>query len=467
MTDLSSIRLKIADLKTQIASNSISPTYLGSLLDEILSAIDSIDKDYLPKADPSLTAKLQTLSSAIDVLENAAKAINAQGVVSGEEKQPEVYGNVIYLPMVVRFPGGGSTVRRLTLPAATEQTAGLYDTATRKAVATAIETARGEAANAQAAADDARAAADEARNVAEAAMDNGNDAITFAENGHRDILGKIGVAGGIAPLNASGLIDARFLPSFVDDIVEFAGKVGNVEIQSLAPPMADLDGSERVVYCTYQARFLLSLKGRYYKSWSGYETYGDTATTGVRPVAGKIYVDTVNDTLSRWSGSGLRELPAVVVLGTSAGMAFPGDQGVALQRAVNALQAETAAHALTAQVLTGTLPAVTVNDMIENVKQRVLEINLPAGATYELTVSEMNVVRLDVRVLKPDGNWQYVLYKVPQGKPQRFTLATSGTRIAFSAWDDMNAAVNYADDFQVVMSFTLRRVEGWELAAAT
>lgn len=438
---------------------------------EIAEAPGSVTNEMVARAFKILNGDVTAL----------AKAIPPQGVVSGEVMAPEVYGNVIHLPLVIRRADGSSAVHRVELPSATAEKAGLFDLATRKAVNESIAAALSAANAAQSSADGAqktadsahaaalaaRAAADNAQATADAARSAADDAAALAEGNHRLVTDKIGIPGGIAPLNSTGLIDARFLPSYLDDIVEFAGRVdGSIDIEAGEPPVAWMDGSEAVVYSTFHARFLLSLRGRLYKTWPGCDTYGQSAPSGMIPAAGKIYVDTAADTLSRWSGSGLRELPAVLVLGGSAGQAFPGDEGTALTRAVNALTADLKAHELTARVLTGTLPPVKVNDMVSGVRQRVMDVNLPAGQTYELTVAEMNVTRLDMRLLRPDGAWEYLLYKIPAGQPRRFTTTAETTRLAFSAWDDMDAKVNYADDFQVIMSFTLRRVDPWELSAA-
>lgn len=382
-----------------------------------------------------------------------AAAIPTTGIVTGEMMDPEVYGDVIHLPLVIRPAAGGRTIHRVALPAATATKTGLYDLNTRKAVDNAVKAADDRAITAQATAD--------------AAMTNADDAINFAERETKAISSRVGAAGGIAPLNSSGLVDARFLPSYVDDIVEFNGRVdGDIDIEPLPPAIADMDGSETVVYNTFHARFLLRLGGRYYKTWTGYETYGSTATAGVMPVTGKIYVDTANDTLNRWSGSGLRGLPAVLALGTQAGQAFPGDQGAALERSVNALTYDAAVDRRTALMLSGCLPPVKVNGTCGEARQKILDINLPAGQTYELEVSYTNVTRLDMRVLGADNaTWTWVLFKIPVGSPARFTLPSEGIRVAFASWDDTDGQAAYSDEAQFITTFTLRRVEPWELAA--
>lgn len=460
MTSFPTLQSKIEALGNLIAKDSISPTYLSSLLDEILDIIQQID---VSGEIPDINSNIGTLSESISKLSNSIAdlktaynaAIPTTGIVTGEMMDPEVYGDVIHLPLVIRPASGGRTIHRVVLPAATATKTGLYNLNTRKAVDNAVKAADDRAMYAQATAD--------------AAMTNADDAIAFAERETKAISSRVGAAGGIAPLNSSGLIDARFLPTYVDDIVEFGGRVdGDIDIESLPPEIADMDGTEKVVYNTFHARFLLALGGKYYKTWSGYETYGSTATMGVMPVTGKIYVDTANDTLNRWSGSGLRELPAVLALGTQAGQAFPGDQGAALERSVNALTADSEIDRQTALMLTGCLPAVKVNITCGEARQKVLDINLPAGQTYELEVSSTNVTRLDMRVLGADNaTWTWVLFKIPVGSPARFTLPSEGIRVAFSSWDDLDGQVPYSDEAQFTTTFTLRRVEPWELAAQT
>lgn len=51
-----------------------------------------------------------------------------------------------------------------------------------------------------------------------------SDAVDVVDTKVDDLVDTIGQASGIAPLNASGLVDATYLPSYVDDVVEVATK---------------------------------------------------------------------------------------------------------------------------------------------------------------------------------------------------------------------------------------------------
>lgn len=84
-----------------------------------------------------------------------------------------------------------------------------------------------------------------------------------------------GAASGIAPLNSSSKIDSAYLPSYVDDVLEFTAK-------------------------------------------SNFPSIGET---------GKIYVDTSTNLTWRWGGSAYVEISPSIALGTTSSTAFRGDYG--------------------------------------------------------------------------------------------------------------------------------------------
>lgn len=117
MTDLSSLKQKVDSLKAEIKANSISPSRLGLILDAIVAVLDSDLSGIQTKIDNSLPP---------------------EGVFSAQLRDPEVYGNVIFIPVVVRLPTGKDSIARISIPAATTETAGLYDLDTRHSVDNAI-----------------------------------------------------------------------------------------------------------------------------------------------------------------------------------------------------------------------------------------------------------------------------------------------------------------------------------------
>lgn len=118
--------------------------------------------------------------------------------------------------------------------------------------------------------------------ITDAKIDNG--VITLGSNtitpltSHQDISGKvntsaIGAASGVCPLNASTKIDAAYLPSYVDDVIEAYARAGQTALSS---------------------------------TWLATESASGTVIT---PETGKIYVlmadsgDYAANTQFRWGGS--------------------------------------------------------------------------------------------------------------------------------------------------------------------
>ena len=183
----------------------------------------------------------------------------------------------------------------------------------------------------------------------------------------------IGAKNGIAPLDESGKIASRFLPSYVDDIVEFYEMLTNLidplfcdelpkEYASLPNEGADdelilkMVADPSVINVFYYPDELRFLCGRRAKVMRGNEVVKDIvliapnsffADNGLevidgvaRPVANKIYVDLSDCKWYRWSGSALVEMPKNVELGEQAGMAYPGNLGAANRESISGLQTD-------------------------------------------------------------------------------------------------------------------------------
>lgn len=97
----------------------------------------------------------------------------------------------------------------------------------------------------------------------------------------------------IVALGAGGKINAGFLPSFVDDVVEVNMSNGSA---------------------TYAAN----------------DDAGHSAGDAVTPEANKIYVDVATNLTYRWSGSAYVEISQSLALGTTDSTAFVGDKGQAM-----------------------------------------------------------------------------------------------------------------------------------------
>lgn len=92
MTDFSSLQTKVNDLKAKVSQNSITPTYLGSLLDDFITLIKSIDmtgmSDDVQTALTTSRSALQEAQSALTKANSAGTSANSalQNALSAIEK---------------------------------------------------------------------------------------------------------------------------------------------------------------------------------------------------------------------------------------------------------------------------------------------------------------------------------------------------------------------------------------------
>lgn len=139
----------------------------------------------------------------------------------------------------------------------------------------------------------------------------------------------IGVAGGVAELDANGKVPSSQLPSFVDDVKE---------------------------------GYLNSTDGKFYEE--------DTYITEITPEADKIYVDKATNITYRWSGSAFVAIGSDLALGETSSTAYRGDRGkAAYDHATDANKVSTATAsglykvAVTAEGHIAGLTAVTKEDI--------------------------------------------------------------------------------------------------------
>ena len=143
--------------------------------------------------------------------------------------------------------------------------------------------------------------------------------------------GEKGAANGVATLGSDSKIPAAQLPSFVDDVLEYAGTVSGVIIQSTSQSSVDA-----VYYDTTHKSFCGKKGDSYYNNWN---TVGEEELPASRfgtiitatPFSNKIYVDTSKNKTYRWSGTDLVQLDSGLTLGETASTAFAGNRGKALE----------------------------------------------------------------------------------------------------------------------------------------
>lgn len=106
-----------------------------------------------------------------------------------------------------------------------------------------------------------------------------------------------GAANGVATLDANGFVPSSQLPSYVDDVLEYANK-------------------------------------------ASFPTTGES---------GKVYIDTTTNITYRWSGSTYVPIGSDLALGETSSTAYAGDKGKAVTDAFNTHKADTVAHITAAE----------------------------------------------------------------------------------------------------------------------
>lgn len=115
----------------------------------------------------------------------------------------------------------------------------------------------------------------------------------------------INLASQAVTLGDDGKIKSSQLPSYLDDVVEFANIVQTADILQQS-----YNGEGTVVYVSSANKFALlvsssSSTNKYYMNWIGRDNYADI---GCVPLEGKIFVDKSTNKLYRWNGSTLKEV---------------------------------------------------------------------------------------------------------------------------------------------------------------
>lgn len=339
MTDFSSLQIKVNALKAQVIQNSITPAYLGALLDDFIALMKSIDmtgmsedvKTALAKSFEALNSAQSALSKAGDAQTSANSAL--QNALSALDK------------------ASGAVL------------------AAERADTTASS---------------AHSAATAAKTMATNAQDNANIALARADDA-RSRISKIetsvGAPGGLAVLDGNSRVPAENLPR---DVVEFNATLSDVVLQENSTLYSVDDDGCMLIYDSGAKKFLLAVSTlpvfedgnwndikrppsleiaqladfndddikqydfndfwivgddglvlnksvfRYYADWKGADSFGIVTPDGVTPEAGKLYMCTSENKLFRWSGSDLVNIGSGLSLGETTGTAFPGDKGAKL-----------------------------------------------------------------------------------------------------------------------------------------
>lgn len=335
MTDFSSLQIKVNDLKAKVAQNSITPAYLGALLDDFIAQMKAIDmtgmSDDVKTALNNSKTALQNAKSALDKAGNAeTSAISAlQNALSAIDKANTAM-----------------------------QTAGNANSTAASAFTTASD-AKAMAANAQGNA-----------GIAVERADSALSRISVIEN-------KVGQSNGIATLDENGLVPANQLPSYVDDVVEFDGFnyiSGEPPIELASAPTGSIIYllATNTFVCVHTSDSGLSAS-KFYSNWLGADSFGELTAKGRVPVSGKIYVDKSQNKQYRWSGSTLVPTGSDLALGETEQTAYSGAKGKQLRSDVDRLTSN-------------------VSGLSDTVRQHVADVGILEFIGYVATVYDvMNV----------------------------------------------------------------------------
>lgn len=154
-----------------------------------------------------------------------------------------------------------------------------------------------------------------------------NNELRISRLTNSDILTRLynaNSSGGVVLLDDSTLIPSKFLPSYVDDVIDLLG--GIVE----STPTSGMTAGYKYYVTSTKKIFTAS-----------------SATSGITsdPVSDVIYVvpnDTNGTIMYRWSGTNLVEIVnSGIVIGTTSGTAFEGDRGLQAEKDIDKLQSYT------------------------------------------------------------------------------------------------------------------------------
>lgn len=184
----------------------------------------------------------------------------------------------------------------------------------------------------------------------------------------------VGADSGVAPLNSSGLIDASYLPSYVDDVIEgyidlpdYGANNANVvecyydetagKIYSDAEKTSEITPTTGKVYIDKtldDGAEPAPLNTEYRYTGSAFVEYGSFYTTAAKTTAvtaesGKIYVDLATNKSYRYSGTVYVEISKSIIIGTTTGTAYDGGLGATLASNFNTHTSNTSnPHSVTA-----------------------------------------------------------------------------------------------------------------------
>lgn len=324
MTDFSSLQTKVNDLKAKVTQNSISPSYLGALLDDFIAVMKNLDmtglgddvanavrnaqtalnnaNQALTKAGNAETAANSALQNALSAINTASQAISLAQSASADASSAKSTANA--LNSKIGQPNG---------------------------IAPLDENAKVPAANLPGYVDDViefNAIVSDITVQDTGSLKKSTDSgcmIVYNSDTNKFLLavssifsGSLSEWGGVLRPNKGYL--------------KSDGSISTQALDVVASPSFELgDYWERLEDGSLQ---LDRNSFKYYSSWADQSNFGeDIDVNGVTPEAGKVYICTSDNKTYRWASleTGLVAIGSDLALGHTANTAFPGDEGMELK----------------------------------------------------------------------------------------------------------------------------------------
>ena len=205
-----------------------------------------------------------------------------------------------------------------------------------------------------------------------------------------------GANGGVATLDSTGKVPTSQLPSYVDDVLEYA-------------------------------------------NLSGFPTTGE---------AGKIYVDKQTNKTYRWSGSGYTEISASLALGETSSTAYAGDKGKQNADDIKIIKNDFA-KVLTGETVVGLASNAYALGGVEASKYAKLS---------DIPSNELFVVNYDAREQTVDQTYNEITAEFANGKTPilRTLFDVTGSYVYSFAYEDEEKVVFvYTSDYSYVSVITI------------
>ena len=146
-----------------------------------------------------------------------------------------------------------------------------------------------------------------------------NDSLQGFQEDLTEFKNTKGHSNGLAPLVERGKVASKYLPEYVDDVLEFGGIVSGITPQIVSLDKYSFDANCSVVYSKDSEVFMLKYEQpstlpflpatiTYYNNWIDGDLIGEPSANGRVPHSGKIYIDVTANKTYNWRDGTLKTI---------------------------------------------------------------------------------------------------------------------------------------------------------------